>query len=397
DEVAATREALGWDLAPFEVPSDVLAAWREAGARGGEDHKAWLARHAATDAPIRADFDAAVAGDLPADLDDAVAAHVKGLIDEPPVWATRKASQEALEVITARVPEMIGGSADLTGSNNTQTKVEDVLSADNYAGRFIHYGVREHAMAAAMNGLALHGGVIPYSGTFLVFTDYCRPSIRLSALMGIRVIYVMTHDSIGLGEDGPTHQPIEHLMSLRAMPNLNVFRPADAVETAECWALALAHKDRPSVIALTRQGVPAVRTEAMGRNLSADGAYVLAAAPSGTAAVSLLATGSEVALALSARETLLADGIETQVVSMPCWELFDQKPAAERDAVLGPQAVRVAVEAGAAFGWERYVGPAGGVVGLSRFGESAPAKDVYQDLGITADAVVAKAKECLGR
>jgi transketolase len=396
EEVQATRDALGWDLAPFEVPADVLEAWRNLGARGAEARAAWEGRHGAADAATRAAFDAAMSGALPHDLDGAVAAHIKALCDEAPAWATRKASQEALEVITAQVPEMIGGSADLTGSNNTKTKVEEVLSAGNYGGRFIHYGVREHGMAAAMNGMALHGGVIPYSGTFLVFTDYCRPSIRLSALMGLRVIYVMTHDSIGLGEDGPTHQPVEHLMSLRAMPNLCVFRPADAVETAECWALALRQTDRPSVIALTRQGVPALRTEDGTENKSAAGAYVLAPAPSGNAAVSLLATGSEVSLAMAARDQLLADGIETQVVSMPCWELFDERPEADRDAVLGGDAVRVAVEAGAAFGWERYVGPGGGVVGLTSFGESAPAKDVYQDLGITAEAVAAKARECLG-
>jgi transketolase len=396
EEVQATRDALGWDLAPFEVPADVLEAWRNLGARGAEARAAWEGRHGAADAATRAAFDAAMSGALPHDLDGAVAAHIKALCDEAPAWATRKASQEALEVITAQVPEMIGGSADLTGSNNTKTKVEEVLSAGNYGGRFIHYGVREHGMAAAMNGMALHGGVIPYSGTFLVFTDYCRPSIRLSALMGLRVIYVMTHDSIGLGEDGPTHQPVEHLMSLRAMPNLCVFRPADAVETAECWALALRQTDRPSVIALTRQGVPALRTEDGTENKSAAGAYVLAPAPSGNAAVSLLATGSEVSLAMAARDQLLADGIETQVVSMPCWELFDERPEADRDAVLGGDAVRVAVEAGAAFGWERYAGPGGGVVGLTSFGESAPAKDVYQDLGITAEAVAAKARECLG-
>jgi transketolase len=396
EEVQATREALGWDHGPFEVPADVLDAWREAGASGREAREAWGRRRGAADPEVRAAFDAAMAGALPAGLDAAVAAFTGKLAGEAPAWATRKASQEALEVITACVPEMIGGSADLTGSNNTKTKAEDVLNADHYGGRFIHYGVREHGMAAAMNGLALHGGIIPYSGTFLVFTDYCRASIRLSALMGLRVIYVMTHDSIGLGEDGPTHQPVEHLMSLRAMPNLCVFRPADAVETAECWALALRQTDRPSVIALTRQGVLAVRGDGGAVNRSADGAYVLAAAPTGRPAVSLLATGSEVSLALAARDRLLAEGIETQVVSMPCWELFEEKSQAEREAVLGADAVRIAVEAGASFGWERYVGSGGGVVGLTTFGESAPAEDVYQDLGITAEAVAAKARERLG-
>ena len=394
EEVQATREALGWTLPPFEIPDDVLDAWRAAGRRAAGERAAWQRRLKA--AGKRAEFERAMAGDLPAGLDAAVSSHIETLVDQAPVWATRKASQEVLDVITRAVPEMIGGSADLTGSNNTKTKIQGVLDGDDFAGRFIHYGVREHGMAAAMNGMALHGGIIPYSGTFLIFTDYCRPSIRLAALMGLRVIYVMTHDSIGLGEDGPTHQPVEHLMSLRAMPNLLVWRPADAVETAECWALALGHKDRPSLIALTRQTVPPVRTEAQAANLSADGAYVLAAAPSGTAAVSLLATGSEVSVALAAREQLLAEGIEAAVVSMPCWELFDQRPAADREAVLGGDCVRVAVEAGAAFGWERYVGAGGGVVGLTRFGKSAPGKDLFEDFGITADAVVAKAKACLG-
>ncbi|MDX1483856.1 MAG: transketolase, partial [Alphaproteobacteria bacterium] len=397
EEVAATREALGWSAAPFEIPDDVLAAWRAAGARGADDRAAWAARLEAAPAETRARFESAIAGDLPAGFDDALATYAEAVAAAAPNWATRKASQEALEVFTEMVPEMVGGSADLTGSNNTKTKVEEVLDGDNFGGRFIHYGVREHGMAAAMNGMALHGGIIPYSGTFLIFTDYCRPSIRLSALMGVRVIYVMTHDSIGLGEDGPTHQPIEHLMSLRAMPNLLVFRPADAVETAECWALALREKDRPSVIALTRQTVPPVRTGAGEGNRSAEGAYVLAAAPSGTPAVSLLATGSEVGVALAARELLLAEGIETAVVSMPCWELFDRRPAAEREAVLGGDAVRVSVEAGAVFGWERYVGPGGGSVGMTGFGKSAPAGDLFENFGITAEAVAAKAKACLGQ
>ena len=394
EEVQATREALGWTLPPFEIPDDVLDAWRAAGRRAAGERAAWQRRLEA--AGKRAEFERAMAGDLPAGLDAAVSSHIETMVDQAPVWATRKASQEVLEVITRAVPEMIGGSADLTGSNNTKTKIQGVLDGDHFSGRFIHYGVREHGMAAVMNGMALHGGIIPYSGTFLIFTDYCRPSIRLAALMGLRVIYVMTHDSIGLGEDGPTHQPVEHLMSLRAMPNLLVLRPADAVETAECWALALGHKNRPSLIALTRQTVPPVRTEAQAANLCADGAYVLATAPSGTAAVSLLATGSEVSVALAARAQLLAEGIEAAVVSMPCWELFDQRPAADREAVLGGDCVRVAVEAGAAFGWERYVGAGGGVVGLTRFGKSAPGKDLFEDFGITADAVVAKAKACLG-
>jgi transketolase len=395
DEIKGAREKLGWTAAPFEVPGDVLDAWRAAGARGAAVHQAWARRHDA--AAERAAFDAALAGDLPASFDDALATYANRISAEKPAWATRKASQEVLEALTPVVPEMVGGSADLTGSNNTKSKVEAVLDRDHYGGRYIHYGVREHGMAAAMNGMALHGGIIPYGGTFLVFTDYCRPSIRLAALMGLRVIYVMTHDSIGLGEDGPTHQPIEHLMSLRAMPNLTVFRPADAVETAECWALALARKDGPSVLALTRQNVPAVRDGKWTANRSAEGAYVLAEAEGGPRQVTLLATGSEVSVALEARTLLARDGIAAAVVSMPSFELFDARPVAEREAVLGSGAVRVAIEAGIGFGWERYIGPGGGFVGMTGFGASAPAEDLYRHFGITAEAAAQKAKALLAR
>ncbi len=296
-----------------------------------------------------------------------------------------------LDAYTAAIPEMIGGSADLTGSNNTKAKNMAVITADDFSGRYIHYGVREHGMAAAMNGLAVHGGIIPYGATFLIFTDYCRPSIRIAALSGLRVVFVMTHDSIGLGEDGPTHQPVEHLASLRAMPNLNVFRPADAVETAECWALALAGTATPSVIALTRQGVPAVRTEHSDENLCARGGYVLAEA-GGERRVTLLASGSEIAIAIAARAALEADGVPTTVVSLPCWELFDRQDAAYRVATLGPGSVRVAVEAAVMQGWERYVGDGGATVGMTSFGASAPAKDLYAHFGITAEAVVEAAK-----
>ena len=332
---------------------------------------------------------------LPPAFDDAFTGYVRKISADAPNWATRKASQEVLEAVTPAVPEMLGGSADLTGSNNTKTKVENILDRDNYGGRYIHYGVREHGMAAAMNGMALHGGIIPYGGTFLVFTDYCRPSIRLSALMGVRVVYVMTHDSIGLGEDGPTHQPVEHLMSLRAMPNLNVFRPADAVETAECWALALAETARPSVIALTRQNVPALRTGDWTRNRSAEGAYVLAEAEGGARQVTLMATGSEVAIAIEARKLLAADGIRAAVISMPSFELFDRQDQAARDEVLGTGTVRVAIEAGTTFGWERYLGARGAAIGMTTFGASAPIEDLYRHFGITAEAAAAKAKELL--
>jgi transketolase len=393
EEIKGAREKLGWTAAPFDVPDDVLDAWRAAGARGAAERQSWARRHAA--AAARAAFNSALAGDLPATFDAALAAHANRISAEKPAWATRKASQEALEALTPVVPEMVGGSADLTGSNNTRSKVQGILDRDHYGGRYIHYGVREHAMAATMNGMALHGGVIPYGGTFLVFTDYCRPSIRLSALMGIRVIYVMTHDSIGLGEDGPTHQPVEHLMSLRAMPNLVVFRPADAVETAECWALALARKDGPSVLALTRQNVPAVRDGPWTVNRSAQGAYVLAEAEGRARQVTLLATGSEVSIAMEARALLARDGIAAAVVSMPSFELFDARPAAEREALLGPGTVRVAIEAGIGFGWERYIGPGGGFVGMTGFGASAPAEDLYRHFDITAQSAAEKAKALL--
>ncbi len=386
DEIAGARARLGWRWPPFEIPEPVLAAWRTAGARGSAVRAAWEGTLAARDANTREAF--ARAGDPPTGWEEAFDAYKRRLAEEKPGWATRKASQEALEVLTEAIPEMIGGSADLTGSNNTRTRCTTPISAGDFGGRYIHYGVREHAMGAAMNGLALHGGAIPYGGTFLVFSDYCRPAIRLSALMGLRVIYVMTHDSIGLGEDGPTHQPIEHLASLRAMPNLNVFRPADAVETAECWALALAERATPSVIALSRQGAPALRAKHTDENLCARGGYVLAEAE-GEARAILIATGTEVALALAARETLQAEGVPTRVVSLPCWRLFDRQDESYRRSVIAPGVPRVAIEAAATLGWERYVGENGAVIGLDGFGASAPAKDLYAHFGITADAAAA--------
>lgn len=394
DEIAATREALGWPHAPFEIPDDVLNTWRVAGTRGAAQRSEWEDRMANADAGTRKTFEAAISGALPANFDEVVNAHKKQLSEDEPKWATRKSSQEALEVITPVVETMIGGSADLTGSNNTKSACMDPVSASDFSGRYMYYGVREHGMAAAMNGMALHGGLIPYSGTFLTFTDYCRPSIRLAALMGLRVIYVMTHDSIGLGEDGPTHQPVEHVASLRAMPNVNVFRPADAVETAEAWALSLQSETTPSVLALTRQGLPTVRTEHTEENLSARGAYVLREAE-GDRAATILATGSEVELALAARDTLQAGGIPTAVVSMPCWELFDAQDEAYRAATLGNGA-RVAVEAGVTFGWTRYGVDEANVVGMPGFGASAPAPELYEHFGITADAVVKRVKSAIG-
>ena len=396
DEIAGTREGLGWPHAPFTVPDAILAAWRTVGERGRDARAAWEARRAALGEGRRGEFDAAVAGDLPAGLSEALAGLKRSFVDEGPTIATRVANQRVIGAIADALPCLIGGSADLTGSNGTKTDALVPIAPGDYGGRYLYFGVREHAMGAVMNGMALHGGVIPFGGTFLTFTDYCRPAIRLSALMELRVIYVMTHDSIGLGEDGPTHQPIEHLASLRAMPNLLLFRPADAVETAECWELALANAERPSVLALTRQGVPCLRAGAGGNgtgNACARGGYVLREASGETPRVVLLATGSECAIADEARQTLEAAGVPTRLVSLPCWALFDEQEPSYREGVLGgADTVRIAVEAASPFGWERYVGPAGAIVGMRGFGASAPAKDLYAHFGITADAVVAAAK-----
>jgi transketolase len=389
DEVAGAREKLGWAYPPFTVPETILGSWRQAGARGNSAYQAWTQRHKTH--KDRAEFDRRQAGELPADFAATIEATKKAVSAEAPKLATRQSSQRVLEALSPIMPELVGGSADLTGSNNTKAKDMAPVTPENYGGRYIYYGVREHGMAAAMNGIALHGGFAPYGGTFLVFTDYCRPSIRLSALMGQRVVYVMTHDSIGLGEDGPTHQPVEHLASLRAIPNLLVFRPCDTVETAECWALALAERHAPSIIALTRQAVPTLRTKHTDESRSALGGYVLQEA-SHPRQVTLIATGSEVAIAVDARTKLEADGIGTAVVSLPCWELFDRQPAAYREETLGATAVRVAIEATSTFGWERYVGPRGAVIGMPGFGASAPASDLYKHFGITAEATVKAAK-----
>jgi transketolase len=391
DEIAAAREKMGWPHAPFEIPADVAGAWRAIGAEGTAERGTWQERLIASG---KADeFDAAVGGKLPADLGDAVNAHKKKMSEEAAKLATRQASGAALEVFNAAIPELIGGSADLTGSVNTKIKDATPIVASNYGGNYLHYGVREFGMAAVMNGLALHGGVIPYGGTFLVFADYLRGALRLSALMGQRVVYVLTHDSIGLGEDGPTHQPVETIASLRAIPNLNVFRPADAIETAECWQIAMESKNSPSAIVLTRQGLMTVRTEHTDENLSAKGGYVLAEAD-GERQATILATGSEVEIAMTARDALQADGVPTAVVSLPAWNLFDAQEKSYRDGVLGT-GVRVAIEAAVSMGWEKYIGPDGGFVGMSSFGASAPAGDLYKHFGITADAVVAAVKDRL--
>ena len=384
EEIAKARKELGWDFPPFEVPDDVLTAWRKAGKRASDAHKDWKGR--LDRSAKKVDFLARMEGKV---TDDWLKPYVDQLVKEQPTVATRKASEMVLEKINSAIPSTVGGSADLTGSNNTKTKDLEPLTAENYAGRYIYYGIREFGMAAAMNGMALHGGVIPYGGTFLVFTDYARPAIRLSALQHARVIYVMTHDSIGLGEDGPTHQPIEHLQSLRAMPRLLTFRPADAVETAECWAIAL-EAEEPSILALTRQNLKAVRTEAADGNLCRRGAYRLRQAR-GDRKVILIATGSEVEIALAAADLLEGKGVGVDVVSMPCTELFDAQPQEYREDILpdvsNREILRVSIEAGTTFGWERYIGLHGLRIGIDRFGVSAPAKDAYEFFGLTPSKI----------
>jgi transketolase len=389
EEVAGARLKLGWTAEPFVVPPEILSTWRRFGARGAALRAEWERRHAASNK--RDEFDRRQAGRLPEAFEATIAKLKRTIVAEAPTIATRQSSQKVIEALAPDLPELVGGSADLTGSNNTKGKDMAPVTPPAYAGRYVYYGVREHGMAAAMNGIALHGGFIPYGGTFLVFTDYCRPSVRLAALMGQRVIYVMTHDSIGLGEDGPTHQPVEHLAALRAIPNLLVFRPADALETAECWAEALQQRHRPSVIALTRQGLPPLPRKYGKENLAALGGYIVAKA-AGRRQATILASGSEVSIALAARTLLQQEGIGTAVASLPCWELFDAQPEEYRRKVLGRSRGRVAVEAASPFGWERYVGEASAVVGMTGFGVSAPAPDLYRHFSITAEAVAAAAK-----
>jgi len=397
EEIKGARAKLGWSEPAFAIPADVRVLWRNAGSAGTASRQTWNDRLIAAPAARRAEFERRMRGDLANDQIATAARSVKQkLAAEPKEIATRSASEGALEALTAAAPEMIGGSADLTGSNNTKPKGMTVLSAADYGGRFIHYGVREHAMAAAMNGMALHGGVIPYSGTFLVFADYCRPAIRLAALMGIRVIHVMTHDSIGLGEDGPTHQPVEHLAALRAIPNLHVFRPCDAVETVECWQLALENSAGPSILALTRQNLPQLRSGFDAANRCAEGGYEILPAPA-KAEVSLFATGSEVSIAVEAQKILGERGVGARVVSVPCFELFRALPAAKRRDVIGAAPVKVAVEAAIRQGWDEIIGSDGAFIGMTSFGASAPYKELYRHFGITAENVAKAALHRLGR
>ena len=393
EEIAGARKALGWDYPPFEVPADVRDAWRIAGLKASQVRKEWEKRLASVGAEKRAEFERRIRGELPPGFDGVIADYKRKLAADRPKVATRKSSEMALDVINPAVPETIGGSADLTGSNNTRSKdMKDVTPTD-FGGRYIRWGVREHAMGSAMNGMALHGGLIPYGGTFLVFSDYCRPAIRLAALMGNRVIFVMTHDSIGLGEDGPTHQPVEQLAALRAVPNLLVFRPADAMETAECWQLMLERSDSPSVIALTRQNLPAVRTEFTAENLCGRGAYELAPSRD-DADVTLFATGSEVEIALAAKKQIDAAGRRARVVSVPCFELFTEQSDDYQAEIIGTAPVRIAIEAAVRMGWDRFIGADGVFIGMHGFGASGPYEKLYQTFGITAEAA---AKAALDR
>jgi transketolase len=395
-EIEGARAALGWEYGPFEIPADIKAWWEGLGAAGAKARSSWEARLAAS--PERDRFAAQLAG-IDAAAGPALQAYVRDLAANPKVVATRKASEMALGVLTEALPQLVGGSADLTGSNNTRTKATAILNADHYAGRYIHYGIREFGMAAAMNGMALHGGVLPYGGTFLVFSDYMRNAMRLSALQRVGVVYVLTHDSIGLGEDGPTHQPIEHVMSLRLIPNMQVFRPADVIETAECWALALASPATPSVLALTRQNLPQLQRDGDAEwtpaaNRSARGAYRLKAAASPRRAV-IVATGSEVEIALATAAALDAEGIGADVVSMPCWELFDAQDAAYKADLLPANVLKISIEAGVTTGWQKYVGD-GLTIGLDHFGASAPAEHLFAEFGLTAPAIAARIRQRLG-
>ena len=391
EEVAETRKSLGWESEPFVIPAEILDNWRLAGLNAAKKRQEWDKKLEALDPQKRAEFERLMRGDLPGNFDSVINDYKKKLAADQPKVATRVASQMALEVINGAVGETIGGSADLTGSNNTKTSQTNDITPEDFSGRYIHYGIREHAMAAIMNGLSLYGGIIPYSGTFLCFSDYARPAMRLSSLMGIRVIYVMTHDSIGLGEDGPTHQPVEHLASLRAIPNHLVFRPADVVETAECWQLALKSKTTPSTLALTRQGLPTLRKNYDEDNLCALGAYELMTA-SDEAKVTIFASGSEVEIAVKARNELENKGIPTRVVSVPCFELFEHQVESYQTALIGTAPVKIAIEAAIRQGWDRFIGRDGVFIGMHGFGASGPIDALYKHFGITPEAVVAAAE-----
>ena len=396
EEVALVRKKLKWNYKPFEIPKKILDEWRKIGEKGILEEKKWNSIYNKKDQKIKDEISRMSNSKLPEEFDSHISSLKKKIFELKTDMATRKSSAYVLENLTKNLPELIGGSADLSGSNNTKTKNSTIIKPSSFNGNYIHYGVREHGMAGIMNGMALHGGVIPYGGTFLIFLDYCKPSLRLSALMGLKVIYVFSHDSIGLGEDGPTHQPIEHLAHLRAIPNLNVFRPADTIETLECWELALKSSSNPSVIALSRQNIPFVTETLTNKNMSALGGYELKKSSSNPE-VTLIASGSEVQIAIDALNKLKQANINSKVVSMPCQELFDKQPKEYREKVIEKNSKKISIEASSIFGWEKYVGSDGASLGLKSFGKSAPYKSIYENFNLTSDSVVMIAKKMLGK
>ena len=395
-EVQLVRKKLNWKYGPFEIPKKILSVWREIGKRGNLQEKKWNNIYNKKSKKVRDEFSRIINKKLPKNLDKIIKEEKRKFFDLKPNIASRQSSALVLESITRYLPELIGGSADLSGSNNTKTKYSIIVKPSNFKGNYIHYGVREHAMAGIMNGLALHGGILPYGGTFLIFLDYCKPSLRLSAFMGLRVIYILSHDSIGLGEDGPTHQPIEHLAHLRAIPNLNVFRPADTIETLECWEIALKSSTNPSVIALTRQKIPFISEVLTKKNMSSLGAYEIKKSGSNSE-VTLIASGSEVQIAIDAQKKLQNENINSKVVSMPCQELFNKQPKEYRDKIIEKNSVKISIEAGSVFGWEKYVGPNGISLGIKSFGKSAPYKKIYEHFNLTSDNIVKLTRKMLNK
>jgi transketolase len=395
-EVQLVRKKLNWKYGPFEIPKKILSVWREIGKRGNLQEKKWNNIYNKKSKKVRDEFSRIINKKLPKNLDKIIKEEKRKFFDLKPNIASRQSSALVLESITRYLPELIGGSADLSGSNNTKTKNSIIVKPSNFKGNYIHYGVREHAMAGIMNGMALHGGILPYGGTFLIFLDYCKPSLRLSAFMGLRVIYILSHDSIGLGEDGPTHQPIEHLAHLRAIPNLNVFRPADTIETLECWEIALKSSTNPSVIALTRQKIPFISEVLTKKNMSSLGAYEIKKSASNSE-VTLIASGSEVQIAIDAQKKLQNENINSKVVSMPCQELFNKQPKEYRDKIIEKNSVKISIEAGSVFGWEKYVGPNGISLGIKSFGKSAPYKKIYEHFNLTSDNIVKLTRKMLNK
>ena len=395
-EVQLVRKKLKWKYGPFEIPKKILNEWREIGKRGNIQEKKWNNIYNKKGKKVKDEFTRLISGKLPKNLDKIIEEEKRKFFDSKPAIASRKSSASVLEAITNNLPELIGGSADLSGSNNTKTKYSAIIKPSNFKGNYIHYGVREHAMAGIMNGMALHGGIIPYGGTFLIFLDYCKPSLRLSAFMGLKVIYIFSHDSIGLGEDGPTHQPIEHLVHLRAIPNLNVFRPADTIETLECWEIALKSSTNPSVIALSRQKLPFVTETFSKKNMSRLGAYEIIETKT-IPEITLIASGSEVQIAIDAQKKLENININSKVVSMPCQELFDKQSKEYREKIIDKESIKISIEAGSIFGWEKYVGPNGISLGMKSFGKSAPYKKIYEHFNLTSDNIVKLTRKMLGK